>query len=473
MANKKNINPSYAIILCGGAGTRLWPVSRKIRPKHLIAFKDNNSLLQNTVIRLKNKIPLKNIYLVANKEHEFLILDQMAVLYDKEKPNIILEPEARNTLPAIALGIKNIKKIDNEAIISIFPSDHEITNDKEFFRVWENSIKLANENYFTMIGIKPDFASTGYGYIKPSKEISNHNNLSYEVSQFKEKPSKDLAKKFIKKGYLWNAGMFVFKFEIFRDLMERYQSKLYDQINSIDENNINMYYKKIISISIDYGLAERANKVAVVTGSIGWSDLGNWNSIYRLLPKDKNENSIKGKVLQKNTKNCLLWNESGVLTTSGLENIIAINTDDATLICNREDTEEVKLIVNELKEKEIPEADTHLKVYRPWGSYTVLEKGKGFKIKRIQVKPKQKLSLQLHEHRSEHWVVVEGVAKIINGKTESIIKKNESTFIPKKTKHRLENPTEEILILIEVQSGEYLEEDDIQRFGDNYGREIN
>ena len=471
----KNIN-QYAIILCGGAGTRLWPVSRSSQPKQLIKFKGKHSLLQASIERISKKIIPQNIFLVSNVDHQFIIKDQVSKIFKNDKPNLILEPIGKNTLPAIAFTTKKIMEINSKAIISVFPSDHEIKNEKVFLTLWQSSIEVASNDYFTLIGIKPNFPSTGFGYIKPENKISldkdkDKDKEIFEVAEFKEKPNKASAENFIKKGYLWNAGMFIFKGSLFNELMKKFQPKLLSIIDSINENNFDNLYKKIDSISIDYGLAEKANKIAVLTDKIEWSDLGNWNSIFHLLTKDKNNNSINGNVVNQNSKNSLLWNESGIMATYGLNDIIAINTDDATLICYRKDSEKVKDLVNEIKLNNLATTETHLKVFRPWGSYTVLEQGEGFKIKRIEVSPKQKLSLQMHKHRSEHWVVVDGTARITNGDSVFTIKKNESTFIPQNTKHRLENTTEKLLVIIEVQSGDYLEEDDIQRFGDSYGRE--
>ena len=472
MIKDLNINNSYVIILCGGAGTRLWPVSRSLQPKQLINFKGKYSLLQASLLRVSKKIKLQNIFLVSNKDHQFIIQDQLSKIFENGMPNLILEPFGKNTLPAIAIATKKIMEINSNAIISVFPSDHEIRNEKIFLDLWESSIEAAKNDYFTLIGIKPNFPATGFGYIKPQNRINLDNVKEiFEVAEFKEKPNKASAENFIKKGYLWNAGMFIFKGSLFNELMKKFQPKLLSNINSINENNLDNVYKKIDSISIDYGLAEKATKIAVLSDSIEWSDLGNWNSIFHLLTKDKNNNSINGNVVNQNSKNNLLWNESGIMATYGLNDIIAINTDDATLICNRKDSEKVKDLVNEIKLNNLETTETHLKVFRPWGTYTVLEHGEGYKIKRIEVNPKQKLSLQLHEHRSEHWVVVDGIAKVINGDSVLTIRKNESTFIPPNTKHRLENSTEKLLIIIEVQSGDYLEEDDIQRFGDSYGRE--
>ena len=252
--------------------------------------------------------------------------------------------------------------------------------------------------------------------------------------------------------------------------MIKFQPKLLAIIEDSNESNLDILYKKIDSISIDYGLAEKADKVAVLSDSIEWSDLGNWNSIFNLLSKDKNNNSIKGNVITQNSNDSLLWNESGIMATYGLKDIIAINTNDATLVCHRKDSEKVKDLVNEIKVNNFSTTETHLEVFRPWGSYTILEQGKGFKIKRIEVNPKQKLSLQLHKKRSEHWVVIEGTAKVTNGINVVQIKKNESTFIPLGTKHRLENPKNTPLIIIEVQVGVYVGEDDIIRFEDKYDR---
>ncbi|MDC0541984.1 mannose-1-phosphate guanylyltransferase/mannose-6-phosphate isomerase [Methylophilaceae bacterium] len=466
-----NRNQSYAIILCGGAGTRLWPVSRSSQPKQLIKFKGKYSLLQASLVRLTKKILPQNIFLVSNVDHQFIIQDQLSKIFKNDKPNLILEPIAKNTLPAIAIATKKIMKIDSNAIISVFPSDHEIKNETIFLDLWESSIEVAKKNYFTLIGIKPSFPATGFGYIKPENKINLIKDKEiYEVAEFKEKPNKTSAETFIKKRYLWNAGMFIFKGSLFNELMKKFQPKLLAIIEDSNESNLDILYKKIDSISIDYGLAEKADKVAVLSDSIEWSDLGNWNSIFNLLSKDKNNNSIKGNVVSQNSNNSLLWNESGIMATYGLKDIIAINTNDATLVCHRKDSEKVKDLVNEIKVNNFSTTETHLEVFRPWGSYTILEQGKGFKIKRIEVNPKQKLSLQLHQKRSEHWVVIEGTAKVTNGTNVVQIKKNESTFIPLGTKHRLENPKNTPLIIIEVQVGVYVGEDDIIRFEDKYDR---
>ena len=466
-----NRNQSYAIILCGGAGTRLWPVSRSSQPKQLIKFKGKYSLLQASLVRLTKKILPQNIFLVSNVDHQFIIQDQLSKIFKNDKPNLILEPIAKNTLPAIAIATKKIMKIDSNAIISVFPSDHEIKNETIFLDLWESSIEVAKKNYFTLIGIKPSFPATGFGYIKPENKINLIKDKEiYEVAEFKEKPNKTSAETFIKKRYLWNAGMFIFKGSLFNELMKKFQPKLLAIIEDSNESNLDILYKKIDSISIDYGLAEKADKVAVLSDSIEWSDLGNWNSIFNLLSKDKNNNSIKGNVVSQNSNNSLLWNESGIMATYGLKDIIAINTNDATLVCHRKDSEKVKDLVNEIKINNFSTTETHLEVFRPWGSYTILEQGKGFKIKRIEVNPKQKLSLQLHQKRSEHWVVIEGTAKVTNGTNVVQIKKNESTFIPLGTKHRLENPKNTPLIIIEVQVGVYVGEDDIIRFEDKYDR---
>ena len=466
-----NRNQSYAIILCGGAGTRLWPVSRSSQPKQLIKFKGKYSLLQASLVRLTKKILPQNIFLVSNVDHQFIIQDQLSKIFKNDKPNLILEPIAKNTLPAIAIATKKIMKINSNAIISVFPSDHEIKNETIFLDLWESSIEVAKKNYFTLIGIKPSFPATGFGYIKPENKINLIKDKEiYEVAEFKEKPNKTSAETFIKKRYLWNAGMFIFKGSLFNELMKKFQPKLLAIIEDSNESNLDILYKKIDSISIDYGLAEKADKVAVLSDSIEWSDLGNWNSIFNLLSKDKNNNSIKGNVVSQNSNNSLLWNESGIMATYGLKDIIAINTNDATLVCHRKDSEKVKDLVNEIKVNNFSTTETHLEVFRPWGSYTILEQGKGFKIKRIEVNPKQKLSLQLHQKRSEHWVVIEGTAKVTNGTNVVQIKKNESTFIPLGTKHRLENPKNTPLIIIEVQVGVYVGEDDIIRFEDKYDR---
>lgn len=469
-------NNHFAVILCGGSGTRLWPISSINRPKQLLKFDSNKSLLQETILRISKKVIPENIFLIANQTHEYIIKDQLIELAFHNEIKLILEPESKNTLPAITLACSRIQQKFKNPIVSVFPSDHKISDREEFINIWSDAIKVAKKDFFTLIGITPSYPSEAYGYIEPSNKIINLNSKksSYIVRKFTEKPKFEIAKQYMNEGFLWNAGMFIFKFEVFSSLLEKYQKDLFEKfMPSIKSQDINDVYPSLKSESIDNGLLEYAKNIAVVSGDFGWSDLGNWDSIYNFMKKNKDENVHIGEVVSLNSNNNLILNEQGVVGVSDIEGLVVINTPDATLVCRREDSESVKELVNRIKKKKNIFQETHVKVQRPWGSYTVIEQGDGYKIKRIEVNPNQRLSLQLHKKRSEHWVVVQGMAKVINGDKTITINKNESTFIPINTKHRLENPTQEILKIIEVQSGSYLGEDDIQRFEDNYGRSDN
>jgi mannose-1-phosphate guanylyltransferase/mannose-6-phosphate isomerase len=398
---------------------------------------------------------------------------QLADLYADALPNVISEPVAKNTLPAIAIAVKRIHSVDPEAIIGVFASDHAIDNQSAFIEAWNSAEVAAEAGFLALLGILPTEPATGYGYIKPKANLNLLNTPLpvFEVEAFVEKPSKEIAVQYVDQGYLWNSGMFVFRADVFMQMLEQYQPEIYEQILTITDDNIEMAYASLPSLSMDYGLAEVADKVAVVPVDMAWSDLGSWESIYQRHEKDLNNNVTHGEVIAMESVGSLLWSEAGVLTTLGVSNLVVIQTADATLICDRNRTEDVKLIVNQVKERYHSMTETHLTVQRPWGTYTVLEQGERFKIKRIVVNPGASLSLQLHHHRSEHWVVVSGVAKVINGEKELIVSTNESTYIPAGCKHRLENPGILDLVMIEVQSGEYLGEDDIIRFQDSYGRQ--
>ena len=385
---------------------------------------------------------------------------------------VIAEPIAKNTLPAIAIAVKQIYETDPEAIVGVFASDHAIDNEAAFIAAWDSAEQAAKQGYLTLLGIKPSEPATGYGYIRPGPVLDVKDSpLSVaSVLSFVEKPDRENAEKFVEAGYLWNSGMFVFRADVFMQLLARHQPEISSILANLNEDNLADQYQLLPSISMDHGLVELADKVAVVPVDMAWSDLGNWESIYQRHAKNADHNVINGEVVCLDTQNSLLWSQSGVLTTLGVNNLIVVRTADATLICDRNSTEDVKLLVDEVKSRYSSLAETHLTVQRPWGTYCVLGEGPHFKIKRIVVKPGNKLSLQLHHHRSEHWVVVSGTAKVTSAGMEYLINVNESTFIPAGQKHRLENPGYVDLVMIEVQSGEYLGEDDIVRFEDHYGR---
>jgi mannose-1-phosphate guanylyltransferase/mannose-6-phosphate isomerase len=465
----------YAIILCGGAGTRLWPLSRTLRPKQLLALNGDKSLLQQTAERLVQHIKPSNLFTVTHLDHKFEVIGQLAELYPDAIANVLAEPCTRNTLPAIALAAHQICQQNPLAIIGVFASDHAINDDSAFLYAWEEAERIANHDYLVLLGIQPNNPATGYGYIKPGHKLVFDENLtSHQVEQFIEKPDIEKAKNFLRDGYLWNSGMFVFKASAFMFFLEKYQPKIYAQILTIDANNLSEVYNRLPSISMDHGLTEllamSSDKIAVVPVEMGWSDMGSWDSIYNRQQKDSYNNLTHGDVVSIDTNGSLIWTEAGLVATLGIDNLVVVQTADATLICNRNRSEDIKLLVSKIKLRKPELTDIHQTVYRPWGSYTVLEERSNFKIKRIEVNPGAKLSMQMHHHRSEHWVIVSGVANIINNNLEYVLYENESTYIPKTHHHRLSNKGTVPLSIIEVQCGEYVGEDDIVRFDDDYGR---
>ena len=461
----------YAIILCGGSGTRLWPLSRTLRPKQLLALNGEQTLLQQTASRLLAYVDAANLFTVTHEDHKFEVKGQLAEAAPDAIANVLAEPCARNTLPAIAWAVSKINQQDPSAIIGVFASDHAIDNQPAFLTAWASAEIAAQDDYLVLLGIKPHEPATGYGYIKPSQELAYKGALPVrQVAQFVEKPNAEKAAEFVRDGYLWNSGMFVFKASAFMHMLQQYQPEIAQQIAKITVENFAETYANFPNLSMDYGLAEKVEKVAVVPVDMAWSDLGSWDSIYQRHQKDEQNNVTHGEVLSQGTSNSLLWTETGLLATVGLDNIVVIQTADATLICDRNQSEDIKTLVARVKAHKPELTEIHQTVYRPWGSYTVMEEGSNFKIKRIVVNPGAKLSMQLHKHRSEHWVVVSGEATISNNEIEYKLQENQSAYIPKTHRHRLANESDKPLAIIEVQCGDYVGEDDIIRFDDSYGR---
>lgn len=428
--------------------------------------------MQQTVRRINKKVPASHLLTVTHESHRFEVKGQLAEVLPEAVSGVIAEPVGKNTLPAVAIAVKHIFEMDPEAIVGVFASDHAIDNEAAFILAWEAAEIAAKAGYLALLGIKPTEPATGYGYIAPGP-VLNLSSTEFPVqlvSSFVEKPDRVKAEQFVDAGYLWNSGMFVFRANVFMQLLERHQPAISSVISGVNENNMEAQYALLPSISMDHGLVELADNVAVIPVDMAWSDLGNWESIYQRHPKNTDNNVVNGEVVCLDTEDSLLWSQSGVLTTLGVSNLIVIRTADATLVCDRSSIEKVKLLVEEVKTRYPLLAETHLTVQRPWGSYCVLGEGPHFKIKRIEVNPGCKLSLQSHQYRSEHWVVVSGIAKVINDDRELIVNTNESTYIAAGHKHRLENTGPQTLVIIEVQCGVYVGEDDIERFEDYYGR---
>ena len=460
-----------AIILAGGSGTRLWPLSRKNYPKQFLKLNGDKSLLQQTAERLLQAVRPEDIIVVTNNDYKFHVQSDLNSLpLPIPVSNIILEPVSRNTAPAIALGIKYcMEKLGchEGEVIFISPSDHVIKPLERFVEYIGISEKIAKEGYIVTFGIKPERPETGYGYIKAGKSIGI---AGYNVQEFTEKPNSETAKRYLAEGnYFWNSGMFAFTISTILKEFENHTPAIKKMIDgSFDDMIAN--FSEMPDISIDYAIAEKSEKVAILPVDIYWNDIGSWDSLYDVLDKDENGNAQKGDILALDTKNTLIIGNKRFISTIGLEDCLIVETDDAILITKRGETQKVKDIVNKLKEDNRREMEEHTTTYRPWGNYTVLEEGQRYKIKRIVVKPNEKLSLQMHHHRSEHWVVVKGTAKATIDDREIVIHENESAYVPKSTLHRLENPGKVPLEIIEVQNGEYVGEDDIERVDDKYGR---
>jgi mannose-1-phosphate guanylyltransferase/mannose-6-phosphate isomerase len=461
-----------SIILAGGVGSRLWPLSREYYPKQFIKFKSlDKSLFQMTFERcLKLSDSLDDIYVITNEKHKFIVMRQIEELgYNNfNNGNILIEPTGKNTLPAVYYGIKEIKNNsgnNKDNIVGVFPSDHLIDKDSEelFIDTVKSGEKIAKD-YLITFGIEPTHPHTGYGYIKPSKRL----NIGYVVEEFKEKPDLETSKKYIEEGYLWNSGMFLFDVNLFEEEVKKYSPEVYDAFKLTDVNEI---YNTVPDISIDYGIMEKSNNVAVIPLHIKWNDLGSFDAFYDEFEKDKNGNIVYGENLMINSKNNLIKTYNNKFTSLiDVDDLIVMDTKDALMICKKGSSQKIKDVFKALKKQNDERVLFHKTVYRPWGSYTILDEGPFYKIKRITVIPGKKLSYQLHHHRSEHWIVVKGMAKVVIDDKEYFVRNGESIFVKSGLKHRLENPGKIPLEVIEAQIGEYLEEDDIVRFDDDWGR---
>lgn len=475
--SSKLLNNLYAVIIAGGSGTRFWPLSRQDTPKQLLKIGGNKTLIQSTVSRISPFVTKEHTYIVTNPRHVESIGLQLTALTGTSYDNcFIVEPEAKNTAPAIGLAAVHIRNISSDAIMVVLPSDHVIRNEKKFKKTILHAMNVAGDGYLVTIGINPDKPETGYGYIKSGKKIRN---AAYKVEKFKEKPDKEKAAQYLQKGnYYWNSGMFVWKAAAILDAIKECMPDLYKGLIKIgkalgtkkEEKVLKEVFSTLESESIDYGVLERAEKVAIVPADIGWSDVGSWHALDYVLPVDSDNNVKHGNIISIDNKNSILYGAERLVAAVGLDDMIVVDTADATLICPKNRAQEVRKIVDILKKRGAEEYITHKTVFRPWGSYTVLETGERFKIKKIEVKSGAKLSHQMHHHRSEHWIVVAGTARVTNGDRLYDVHPNESTYIPMSTKHRLENPGKIPLQIIEVQNGEYLDEDDIIRFEDIYNR---
>jgi mannose-1-phosphate guanylyltransferase / mannose-6-phosphate isomerase len=462
------------VILSGGSGTRLWPLSRGQYPKQFLPLTSEHTMVQETLLRLTGLSSIKSPIAVCNEGHRFMMAEQLSEIGVKPAA-IILEPVGKNTAPAVAMAALSAKSEDE--VLLVLPADHVITDTKSFHIAVAQAELLAKQGKLVTFGIVPTHAETGYGYImKDSKQQDN----AFKVAAFVEKPDLATAQNYLKSGnYLWNSGMFAFTAGSFLTELAKFNPEMLavckKALNAaIIDLDFTRLDKAIFSTcpadSIDYAVMEKTDQAVVIPLDAGWNDVGSWSALWDVTEKDGSGNAISGDVLTVDTKNSYIYAENKLVTVIGLDNLVVVETKDAVMIAAKDRVQEVKQIVDQLKQLGRSEAQVHRKAYRPWGHYDSVDSGERHQTKRIVVKPGGKLSLQKHHHRAEHWVVVKGTALVTRGDEQILLTENQSTFIPLGTVHRLENPGVIPLEIVEVQSGSYLGEDDIVRFGDNYGR---
>ena len=500
---KKNSNKILPVVLSGGSGTRLWPLSRELYPKQLLPLVDEKTMLQNTVTRLEGIANLGPPLIICNESHRFMVAEQLRLI-NVSPSAVLLEPVGRNTAPAVAIAALQAMKGGADPVLLVLPADHVIKDFAAFHSVVEEGAGLANSGSLITFGIVPDKPETGYGYIKKGKQIkikaevktkvkgqkakgevpliTHHSSLgtAFKVDRFEEKPDLAKAKKFISSGeYLWNSGMFMFRASRYLnelrcfapEILSACRKTLKGAVRDLDFTRLDSEaFAGCRSDSIDYAVMEKTGSAVVIPLEAGWNDIGSWSALWEVLEKDKDGNAVAGDVITKNVGNSFIYAGSRLVAAIGLKDHIIIETADAVLVADKDEAQKVKNIVAHLKSQKRGEALLHRRVNRPWGAYESIDSSDRFQVKRITVNPGACLSLQKHHHRAEHWIVVKGTARITKGSEVITITENESTYIPLGTMHRLENPGKIPLELIEVQSGSYLGEDDIERFDDRYGR---
>ena len=465
------------LILSGGSGTRLWPVSRRNLPKQFLALAGKGTLFQQTLARTVQLPQVAAPIVVASEDHRFLAADQLLEA-GIDDATIVLEPLARNTAPAIALGALQALQRDPDAILLVLPADHLVGDTAAFVQAVERALPLARKDWLVTFGIRPDRPETGFGYIRRAEAIDDH---GYRVEQFVEKPDLATAESYLADGgYDWNSGMFLFKAARYLEELAAHAPAMLAAVReahakaSVDLDFVRIdrdAFAPVPDDSIDYAVMEKTRRAAVIPVSCAWSDIGSWSALWLTGDKDADGNLREGDTMAVDTRNSLLRShERHLLATVGVDDLIVVTTPDATLVAHRDAAQDVKKIVEQLKAAGRSEHSLHRVVHRPWGNYDSLEAGERFQVKRIQVKPGASLSLQKHHHRAEHWIVVSGTAEVTCDDKVLLLGENQSTYIPLGSKHRLRNPGKVVLELIEVQSGSYLGEDDIVRYDDVYGR---
>lgn len=461
------------VIMAGGSGSRLWPLSRDLYPKQFLALTGEQTMLQETVLRLAG-LDVSAPLVICNEAHRFIVAEQLRAI--NKMGSIILEPVGRNTAPAIALAAE--VTIENDPLLLVLAADHVIQNQQAFVETVKQATPLAEQGKLVTFGIVPTLAHTGYGYIKRGDVIAN--SESYAVAQFVEKPDLETAEKYLQSGeFYWNSGMFLIKASRYLQELEKFRPDIFVACkkslkNSSQDNDFIRLdvaeFEACPDESIDYALMEKTTDAVVVPLDAGWNDIGAWSALWEVNDKCENGNVVSGDTILHDTKNTFIHAEERLIATVGLDNIVIVDSKDALLVATKDKVQEVKKIVEQLKSEGRSEFKTHREVYRPWGKYDSIDNGFRYQVKHITVNPGEKLSLQMHHHRAEHWIVVSGTAKVTNGDRTFLVAENESTYIPIGVIHALENPGKLPLEMIEVQSGSYLGEDDIVRFEDRYGR---
>ncbi|GKS58982.1 mannose-1-phosphate guanylyltransferase/mannose-6-phosphate isomerase [Nitrospira sp.] len=472
----------FAVILAGGSGTRFWPLSRHLYPKQLLRILGHETMIQQTMRRVVGCVPPIQVLISTNPQQADSIRVQLSDWKEDLQHNFVVEPEGRNTAPAIGLAALDIIRRDPDGIMLVLPADHVVKRESRFQAAVTLGAKLAGAGHLVTFGIKPIRPETGYGYIQANEKrvLARHGKLyGHPVARFVEKPNAAKAAQYVKAGNVyWNSGMFVWRAATILEEIGRYQPALGAGLRKIkalldsgaSQKDIDEQYRRLPSVSIDTGVMERSSHAAMIPVDFQWSDVGNWSSIDEVAVRDRSGNVVSGKVVDLESRNSILFADRRVVATIGLQDMVVVDTPDATLVCPKDRSQDVKKIVEVLKKQQAPEHLEHVTVFRPWGSYTVLEEGPGYKVKRVTVNPGGRLSLQLHHKRSEHWVVIAGTARVTCGDKAYDLRIGQSTAIPLETRHRLENPGSDTLHIIEVQNGPYLGEDDIVRFQDDYGR---
>ncbi len=467
------------VILAGGSGTRLWPLSRKHYPKQLLKLFGDKTMLQQTLLRLQGVPDLAPPIVVCNEEHRFMVAEQLHEI-GQQKSSIILEPIARNTAPALALAAIHARTLDDNPILLVLSADHMIRDVTVFQSAVADALQAAQLGHLATFGVHPTRPETGYGYIKTSRGSDAKGTVFFPVSEFVEKPDLVTAEQYLAEGcYYWNSGMFVFQTEVFlRELQEQSpdvvvaaeQAKVW-AVQDLDFIRVDKEaFAQAPNISIDYALMEKSKNVVCVPLDAGWSDVGDWKSFWDLSDKDATGNSLIGDSIDIGSTNTLVFSQDKLVATLGVNNLMIINTPDAVLVADKSQAQQVKSIITQIEKQNRSEHLQHREIYRPWGCYDAIDAGDRYQVNRIRVKPGGSLSLQVHHHRAEHWIVVKGTALVQKGDETVLLSENESTYIPVGTKHRLSNPGKIPLEIVEVQSGPYLEDDDVIRYEDSYGR---